>query len=389
MDTQFTPVHIRLWNKDFWLLMSAELLISVSVCMLLPTMPRWLFSVEEMNSAETGIVMGAFGLGLFALGCLCSWLVQHYRRNMVCIWAIVALILDVAVLWYFDSLHTRFAGCWLVAAQRFLLGAFFGLAQMVLMSTLIIDTCESEKRTEANYSASWFARFALSLGPLAGLQVYDAFGFGMVLLTSMGCAAVAVLLIRYVSFPFRAPEESISVVSLDRFFLPHGMVLFVNLILVSCVIGLLLSMQLSAGFYALMMGGFLLAVLAQRFVFREAELKSEVVAGLILLLAAQLIIYNYPQSPVAPVLIGLGVGLVGSRFLLFFIKLSRHCKRGTSQSTCFLGWEAGLALGIALGYALYDGEADGMLRLSVTLTVLSLAFYHFFVHGWFMRNKNR
>ena len=54
---------------------------------------------------------------------------------------------------------------------------------------------------------------------------------------------------------------------------------------------------------------------------RDAELKSEVLTGLILMLAALLILHGYPTSPVAPVFVGLGVGVIGSRFLLFFIML--------------------------------------------------------------------
>jgi hypothetical protein len=146
----------------------------------------------------------------------------------------------------------------------------------------------------------------------------------------------------------------------------------------------------------MMMGGFLLALLAQRFVFRDAELKSEVVSGLLLLLAALIVMLAYPNDPVSAVLIGLGVGIVGSRFLLLFIKLSRHCKRGTSQSTYFLGWETGVALGLALGYSCFYGndasfynQHDALLTVAIILTAIALAMYVFYTHFWFMRHKNR
>ena len=177
--------------------------------------------------------------------------------------------------------------------------------------------------------------------------------------------------------------------SLDRFLLPHGFVLFVNLLLVSTVMGLLFTLPLSAMFYGLMMVGFLLALLAQRFVFRDAELKSEVVSGLILLVAALLILLVYPHSPVAPVLVGLGMAIISARFLLFFIKLSRHCKRGTSQSTFFLGWETGVALGLALGYATVYDQRDLLLYTCLGFTAAALLMYHLYTHAWFIRNKNR
>ena len=367
----------------------ADLLLTMSVCALIPVLPRWLMDIENFTPQETGLSMGVFGLGLYLLGPHCSWLVERYRRNVVCMWAILFLAVDIALLWYIDGLRSEFVEFWVILLQRLLLGAAFGLAQMVLSSTLIIDTCESYQRTEANHSAAWFARFALTLGPIAGLVAYDMLGFDKVVLGAIGCALLSLLLIKNVRFPFRAPEEGVHVASLDRFLLPSGYVLFFNLLLVSTVLGLLLSLPLQEMFYALMTVGFLFALIAGHFVFRDAELKSEIITGLILLSAALLIMSGHPDSPVAPILVGLGIGIVSSRYLLFFIKLSRHCKRGTSQSTFFLGWETGLAIGLTAGYTLLYDNGRILLYTALTLTVLALLMYHFFTHAWFMRNKNR
>ncbi len=389
MNTQSTPVHIRLWHRDFWLLVIADLLLTMAIYALVPVIPQWLMDTENFSPLETGLSMGAFGLGLYLLGAQCSWLVQHYRRNVVCMWAVLAMTVDLALLWYIDSLRSEFVEFWVILVHRLLLGATFGLAQMVLSSTLIIDTCESYQRTEANYSAAWFARFALSLGPLAGWLLYDNIGFHGVLWGAMGCAVLSVLFIKLVNFPFRAPEEGIHMASLDRFLLPHSQVLFFNLLLVSVVMGLVLSLPLDIVFYAFMMAGFLLALLSQRFVFRDADLKSEVITGLILVMAALFILLTYFHSPVAPVLLGLGLGITGGRFLLFFIKLSRHCKRGTSQSMYFLSWETGLALGLGLGYAVFSQLLQPLLYTAIVLTAVALLMYHFYTHAWFLRHKNR
>ena len=367
----------------------ADMLLTMSVYVLIPVLPQWLMDAEGLTPQQTGCCMGAFALGLYLLGVLCSWLVQRYRRNVVCMLAVIAVALVSAVLWYVDSLRPTNVGFGVLLLQRLMLGAAFGLAQMVLTSTLIIDTSESYLRTEANHSAAWFARLALAVGPLAGLLVGQFYGFGSVSLLAAGCAVVGLVLIKLVTFPFRAPEENVHVASLDRFLLPQGYVLFINLLLVGLVIGLLMSLPLDVLFYGLIMVGFVLAMLAQRFVFRDAELKSEVVTGQILMLAALLVLMVYPESPVAPVLTGLAVGINGSRFLLFFIKLSRHCKRGTSQSTYFLGWETGLALGLGLGYGCFYGHREPLLLLALVLTAASLLMYHFYTHAWFMRNKNR
>ena len=390
MNSQNTPVHIRLWHRDFWLMAIANLLLTVAVYMLVPTMPGWLVGSQGLSSLETGIAMGAFGVGLFVLGPFVSFLVQHYRRNVVCMWAVHAIAALIGLLYYVDAQRCSFVEFWMVVLLRLGLGATFGLAQMVLTSTLIIDTCESYQRTEANHSSAWFSRFALSLGPLAGLLLLRLKGFDSVVLVAGIVAVITVVLIRLVNFPFRAPEDDVQVVSLDRFFLPHGFPLFLNLQLIMLAVGLLFSLPLSERFYALMMVGFLFALLAQRFAFRNAEVKSEVVSGLILIVAALMMMLLRPQQDIvwyaSPVFIGFSLGVIGSRFMLFFIKLSRHCQRGTSQSTFLLGWESGIAWGLGVGLAVQATQF--VLMVALVLVVAALLLYHF-THNWFVRNKNR
>ena len=391
MNSQSTPVHIRLWHRDFWLMAIANFLLTMSVYLLVPTLPHWLLMEQEFSPLETGIAMASFGFGLFALGMFVSFLVQHYRRNQVCVGAVIAVGALIGLLYYLNGQRFQFCDLQMIILQRFVLGAAFGLAQMVLTSTLIIDTSESFQRTEANHSAAWFSRFALSLGPMTGLLLERLVSYHVVLLAAMGCAAVVAVLILMVHFPFRAPEDDVPTVSLDRFFLPHGFPLFVNLQLIMLAMGILFSTITSELFFAMMMVGFLGALLAQRFVFRNAELKSEVVTGLILIATALLMMLTRTQQIVhfaAPAFVGFGLGLIGSRFLLFFIKLSRHCQRGTSQSTFLLGWESGIAWGLGLGYALFYAQPQQGLITALVLTVASLVIYNF-SHNWFASHKNR
>ena len=126
---------------------------------------------------------------------------------------------------------------------------------------------------------------------------------------------------------------------------------------------------------------------------RDAELKSEVVTGLILMLAAQLLMITKQTQPsaeyISSTFIGMATGIIGSRFLLFFIKLSRHCQRGTSQSSFMLAWETGIAVGVAMTYGLSQILPFSMTLLAIVLTVAALLLYHSVTHSWFMNHKNR
>jgi MFS family permease len=388
MDTQNTPIHVRLWNRDFWMLAFAELLVSMAVYVQFFYIYRIMLA-WDMNAREMATVTAAFGIGLFCLGGFCSYLVQRKRRNRVCLNCMLLLAICFSLPYLITSFGGNLTYEWL-AGIRLASGAAFGLAQMVLASTLIIDTTEADQRTEANYATAWFGRFAVSLGPVAALVTYSFAGLHTMAWTALALDAVAVLLIFLVDFPFRTPEDNVRVFSLDRFLLPESWMLFINLLLITSVIGLILSLQLTnMSFFAMMMIGFLLAILAEKHVFVNAELMSETVCGLILMgFALLLMLSNQGQTATVPILVGLAAGLIGSRFLLFFIKLSQHCKRGTSQSSYFLAWESGITLGLALGF--WAGYSTRHIMLiALAIDAISLLLYVAFTHKWYIKHKNR
>lgn len=394
MYTQSTPVHVSLWHKDFWLLALSNMLLSSSVYMSVPVLPLWCSRLTGGDTRCTAVLMAAYCLGLFSLIPFSSYIIQRRRRNNVCMASAALMAACMAAMFYLHDAagmapDVMFA---VSAVLRFLLGAMFGLAHTVLASTLIIDKCESFLRTEANHAAAWFFRFSLSLGPLAALILCKASGTAAVFMASAACCLLAVLLIRLVTFPFKAPEENVHIVSLDRFFLPQGTRLFFNQMMIMVAVGLLLGMGHTAFFYGAMMPGFFMALLAQKYVFVNAELRSEILTGLLLIgcaLMMSLFRDGGEAVRIVPVLTGLGVGLTGSRFLLFFLKLGNHCQRGTSQTTFFLSWESGLALGLAAGYLF--GEESGGVRLCMALAFIAAAFvmYQFSTHSWYVRHKNR
>lgn len=391
MDTQNTPVHISLWHADFWILAITNLLITMSVYMLIPILPVWMLGSAGFSQQAVGIVMGVYGIGLFLLGGFCNWLVQRYRRNRVCLWAIALVFLALLGCWLVErELHQSWLQYRVLLFLRLVLGAGFGLVQMILSSTLIIDKSESFQRTEANHASAWFGRFALSLGPMLGI-VFARTTFSPIL-ASAALALAAYILLATVKFPFRTPDDGVKKISGDRFFLPVAKWLFLNLFLICLSVGILMSTQFTAMFYAMVMVGFAIALLAERFAFVDADLKSQVVAGSILIAAALVMILTRKQmivNYISPVFVGLGIGLIGSRFLLFFIKLSKHCQRGTAVSTYMLGWESGLAAGLFVGYFFFAEDLHLALSASLVCLILAFGLYVGFTHQWYIRKKNR
>ena len=374
MYTQNTPVHVHLWHRGFWALAFANLLLSMSVFMFLPILPYWLGQYFGLSASRVALLFVIHAVGIYLLGPRCSMLVQRYRRNVVCAISILLTSLSSFVLYYLCKFNPALIASldastiYLVLAVIQLVGSmFYGLSQMVLSGTLIIDVCESFQRTEANHSAAWFGRLGLALGPIAAILTAPRFGCETVLLASSVCGLLAMLLVLFTDFPFRAPEDNLKAFSTDRFFLTRGIWLFVNFMMIMIAVGIVIVNHQDMRFFVLMLGGFLISLLSQKFVFANAELKSEILSALVLIIGALLLMIfrdSDVASLAAALLTGVGVGVSATRFLLFFIKLSPHCKRGTSQSTFFLTWQSGLALGAALGIVAGQSGAGYVVALA-------------------------
>lgn len=381
----------------------ANMLLSMSAYMLIPMMPPHMMQLGY-DPLITATAMGVFGIGVFIFGPLVNWYVQKYRRNRVCIRAMLFMAFTVALMYYLEVYSHSQLDVFVLIVDRLMMGAFYGLAKMILCGTLIIDKCESFQRTEANHVMSWFGRFALAIGPVASLPISQFWGFGYTLVASGICILGAIILVEAVSFPFKAPDDDLKRFSFDRFFLLRGMPLFFILVLVAAVVGILFALPMADRFFGMMMFGFLIALLAEKYVFADANLKSETITGLIMIVVALLLLVTRDMAivhSIAPVFIGFGVGIIGSRFLLFFIKLAGHCQRGTSQSTHFLGWELGMNLGLFVGIVMWPKNVSQMTEsamrtvinehylIGISVCLFVLLLYNFIIHSWYMRNKNR
>lgn len=390
MDTQNTSIHISLWNRDFWLLAIANFLLSMAVYMQLSAVDDVLKQAMGcgLPSVYGGMVLGVYGLGIFILGPYCNYLTQRYPRKRVCMWA-VAVMLGIELLLHYvigsPSGSTLF---WTGLTGMFCYGASFGLAQMVLSSTLIIDATESVQRTEANYASAWFRRFALAGGPLLAI-VLPAPTFADVRFL---CYAVVVALLWLTRMPFKSPDDDTHVFCTDRFYLSQGRWLTLNLLPITITLGMSVAMAFdNETFFVQLALGFVIALIAEKYMFANADLQSEFITGCFMIIAALLLYITRSGMPVvehlAPCLIGIGSGLIGSRILMFFIKLAHHCQRGTAQSSYFLSWELGLAIGLFLTEWL--GEYHELDTVGLVLTIVALIFYHFFTHPWYLRHRSR
>ena len=295
----------KFWSNNLWLICLSHLLLSVSLYMLIPTLPVWLADRYGAGRQETGGTLAIVCIVAFVLGPFFNYLVDRFPRKNVCAWALIGVAACSLGFFWAPALSWMFT---LRVAQ----GLLYGVALMASGSTLAIDLTSSPRRTEANNAFVWFGRLGLSIGPLTGMLVQHLVGF--------------------------------------------------------C-----------------------LALLALRFVFLNADVRSEIVSGNIVWGAGLLLlIFRHDTSAfyVASALIGIGIGLTTARLLVFFIKLSQHCERGSANTSYLFAWELGIGIGLYLGYAVLAGPVESY-RACLWILAGALLFYLAVAHRWFMAHKVR
>ena len=162
-----------LWHKDFCKICAVNFFIALSVYMLLPVLSDWLGKELGLSPMQVAVSVAIPGIGAFFFGGTCSYLTQKYRRNMVCIIAILLLAANILAIKYIadkaEWLRQADLALCCVLVSRFFLGAFFGLAYLVLNSTLTIDCCDTSRRTRANTVSARIYLAATVGGPGGGV----------------------------------------------------------------------------------------------------------------------------------------------------------------------------------------------------------------------------
>ncbi|RGN47581.1 MULTISPECIES: MFS transporter [unclassified Bacteroides] len=386
---------MKLWTHDFIRIYLSNLLLFASLYMLLPVLPMYLVERFDTSLSIAGGILALFALSQFLLGPFYSYFIDTFRRKNVCMLSFLAVI---AIVGGYSMVGTLL---W-VAVLRIIQGALFGVAT-TMGSTLAIDITNTSRRSEANTCFGWAARLGMVFGAMIGLLLYKYEGLQQVLYASIILGGIGLIFVSLIHVPFRAPIGA-PVCSLDRFLLLRGWLPAINLILVSFVFGMLLTtinmytesvqmQEMTLHFFILLAGGFVLAMIANKHVFENADIRARVVSGLLLMGASLLLIITHVDSlalMTAAVMMGLGLGLVSSDFLLILVKLSEHCQRGTANTTYLLAWELGVALGVAVGCYLIDiSSYISVFQVGIVAVILALGFYLGLTNPYFKKHKLR
>lgn len=373
-----TNGYTKVWSKDFLMICTVNFFIALSVYMLLPSLPDWLAIHMKLSAMQVALTMAIPGLGVFFFGGICSYLTQKYRRNKVCITAILLLAANILTIKYVtdnaELICNTGAALACALCSRFFLSAFFGLAYLVLNSTLTIDCCDTSQRTRANVISSRLYLVAAVLGPIAGLYVKNYFGNMNVFYASASLCCVSAFTLCCVKFPFKAPEETVKKFSSDRFIIPSSMPLAIPVAMVSACLAMLMIPDTTNDNAFFLPVGIILGIILQRIALPNVGHGKQTFCGcaLLVLSIAVLCIDCLPVASVsARISAGVATAILLGNLHLGITNTAGHCQRGTAQSTYILFFELGMAVGVFVYLSPQTESKYDMYKIALALSLLT------------------
>lgn len=363
--------------------------------MLIPILPVVMAEVLNLSIATTGAVCIIMVLGMVLAGPFYSYLMDAYRRKSLCIFA--SFIVFMTTIGY--TLIQKPLELLILCVVQ---GVAFGVANSSII-TLGIDVNISDNRSKGNVMLGWFTRLGMILGVGLGSAVYLNYNFETLIIVSVLIGCAGLLFIAMIRIPFRAPI-GLPICSLDRFFLPHTFLFFLNMILVAFVPGVLLPLihfqmrdtflldEWTVPYFAIAGAAFLLSLFVVKLL-RKQSLFLQALLGMITMLCAicALILFDSVSGQLlSAVLLGVGLSIITPAFLLFFINLSSHCQRSTANITHLLSWKIGISSGLATSCYLTVNDSSGAaFRVAMLASALAILFFIIVSYPYYLKKKVR
>lgn len=370
-----------LWNRNFSLLIAANILLYIAVYMLFPLIHQWMIQAWGCTGLQATGVTAIFGIALFLPGAFNNYLVDTFSRKNVCTRSMALLALVGLLYPYVTSVG-------MVVALRILQGALFGIVLMATGSTLAIDVTPSNKRNEANRVFTWSSIIGLLVGMIVGIEGDGYLSFTSLLYVSAFLCAVSIVLVSMVNVCFRAPLD-LPLCSFDRFILFRTLLPGINMMAVPVVLGILFIRISDAFFYLCIGGGFLIYLLIRQVFTNPMNGRIQVLIGQLLTGVGLAVLCSSDMGKSlyeAGLLLGLGLGFSIGQFLRMMILLPLHCERGTGYHTYQLLWEAGIMLGIWISQYACQIEGVSPYRIALGVCIVGFLFYQLYIHRYFVKH---
>lgn len=348
----------RLWNKEYWKVMTSNFLLFFAFYLLTPLLPIYLDRQFNADKDLIGLVLSGYVVATLLVRPFSGFIVDTFNRKKVL----------VLCFFFFFICFTGYIGAGtllMFAIVRTLHGIPFG-ASTVANSTVAIDVTPSSRRNEGIGYYGLSNNLAMATAPSVGIWIYHSTdNFSLLFWLSLILAFAGFLCSTRVKLPKeREPVKGKRKVSLDHFFLGRAWLLAINILFFGLCWGVMSNYVAIYGrdtlgitdgtgvFFMILSGGLVVSRLIGNKALRKGRMTNNAYRGVILSsigYALFAVIHQEWAYYMAAMFIGLGNGQMYPAFLNMFVCMGRNDQRGTANSSILISWDLGMGMGILLG----------------------------------------
>ena len=347
----------RLWNANYWKVMTANFSMAFSFYLLTPLLPLYLSENFSATKDMIGLVLSGYTLTALLVRPFSGYVADSFPRKKV-------LLASLFVYFLCFGTYLLASTLLLFAIVRTLHGAPFGSAS-VANSTMAIDVLPSSRRNEGIGYYGLSNNIATAIAPTVGIFVYRYIhNFDILFWMAFAIAGLGFFVNTTIQPRERQVLKDKKAISLDRFFLVKGWMLALNMICFGLCYGVLSNylaiygketMGITTGtgtFFLLLSLGLILSRLQGVKALRKGRLTHNAGEGIAISTVGYALFVLVPHEVGyygSALLIGLGNGHMWPAFQNMIISIANNNERGTANSTLLTSWDLGVGLGVLMG----------------------------------------
>ena len=347
----------KLWNSNYWKVMTANFSMHFAFYVLAPLLPLYLSEGYGATKDMIGLVLSGYSITALLVRPFSGYVVDSFPRKTV-------LLISLFIYFICFGGYLLASSLLLFAIVRTLHGAPFG-ASSVANSTMAIDVLPSSRRTEGIGYYGLSNNLATAIAPTIGIFIYRyTHNFDILFWLAFVVAGLGFAVNATLQTTNRQPMPGKKALSMDRFFLLKGWMIGLNIAFFGVCYGVLSNylaiygketMGITSGtgtYFMLLAIGLMLSRVIGGRKLRQGRLTYNAAEGVListlgytLFVACPNMIGYYGSA----ILIGLGNGHMWPAFQNMIIAMAKNNERGTANSTILTCWDLGMGLGIFVG----------------------------------------
>lgn len=386
----------KLWNANYWKVMTANFSMWFAFYLLTPLLPLYLSDNFNASKDVIGLVLSGYTLTALFVRPFSGYLADSFPRKRV-------LLVGFFFYFLFFGTYLLASTLLLFAIVRTLHGVPFG-ATTVASSTIVIDVVPSSRRNEGIGYFGLGNNLATAIAPTVGIFVYKYVNdFDVLFWLALAFAGIGFAIDSTLKTSNRQELKDKKTISLDRFFLTKGWLIGANMICFGTCYGVLSNYLaiygkemwgISSGtgtFFLLLSLGLILSRLQGASALRKGRLTQNAAEGIVISTIGYTLFILVPHEVGyygSALLIGLGNGHLWPAMQNMMIGVANNNERGTANSTLLTCWDLGIGLGVLLGGFLAEhfGYSSAFWTV-VAIHVCGLLLFFFRTRGFFLLRK--